>query len=140
MISLLKEKCPFELKPAVINGDFEAAAIKAWYAQFPGVKYQGCNFHFTQALNRNISEKGLKKEYCTNDIYRSWLKMFKSLAFVPPHAVKHGLSYIEWVVTGNVELLSKEDKVAFTRAPNTFRSSSDQSTYNTLRHDARIVS
>ena len=93
MLRLLKEKSELDLNPTIINGDFEAGAIKAWYAQFPGIIYQGCNFHFTQALNRKIGENGLKKEYCTSHIYRNWLKLFKSLAFVPPHAVKYGIFF-----------------------------------------------
>ena len=84
MLQLLIDNSSWELKPKVINGDFEPAAIMAWYAKFPGIIYQGCNFHFNQAINRNISEKGLQREYCTSHIYRSWLKLFSSLAFLPP--------------------------------------------------------
>ena len=38
------------LAPKVIHCDFEKGAIKAFKMHFPGVKIQGCHFHFSSAI------------------------------------------------------------------------------------------
>jgi hypothetical protein len=56
---------------------------------------KGCLFHFTQALMRQIKEKGC---YCLNrdnETVNKWFQLFKSLAFLPLDKVNEGFEYIK---------------------------------------------
>ena len=71
----------------VILSDFELAAMNAFHLHFPDATIKGCYFHFTQAIWKNISEKGLKVPYQTSMVIRKWLKQFRALALVPLNLV-----------------------------------------------------
>ena len=47
--------------PKTFMIDFEAAARNAIQNVFPGIVVNGCNFHFKQAINRNIKKKNGRK-------------------------------------------------------------------------------
>jgi hypothetical protein len=66
-----------------IVGDFEKAIIKAMHNVVPDAEYIGCYFHFVQALWKNIVQIGLKTHYSKNKEVNKWLKLFKSLPFIP---------------------------------------------------------
>lgn len=40
--------------------DYESAAHLAVHTVFPEVRLKGCNFHFSQALNRKLQQLGLR--------------------------------------------------------------------------------
>ena len=55
MITCLKEcaaAASLVLNPKIISCDFGKGAIKAFKVHFPGVKIQGCHFHFTSAIHK----------------------------------------------------------------------------------------
>ena len=47
----------------------------------------GCFFHFGLCLYRKIVEAGLKAQYESNQILRTWFKGFVCLALVPENDV-----------------------------------------------------
>ena len=51
-LKLRASEANLELKPEFISCDFEKGAIKAFKLHFPGVKIQGCHFHFTSAIRK----------------------------------------------------------------------------------------
>ena len=66
MLELLKEYAathglPFP--PARFHIDYEASALLAIAETFIGVEVKGCNFHYTQAVWRNVQELGLTRFY-----------------------------------------------------------------------------
>jgi hypothetical protein len=71
--------------------DFEAAAHQAVSATFPGVKTQGCLFHFSQAIVRRMHSEGLHhlmEKRLGNSPARNWLGRLKSLALLPVSLVR----------------------------------------------------
>ena len=71
-----------ELKPQIIQCDFEKGAIKAFRLAFPGVKIIGCHFHFTSAIYKKACEFGLKVEYHENETFRLWIRMIIAMPFL----------------------------------------------------------
>ena len=70
MLSQLKEAAQavgLTLAPKIIHCDFEKGAIKAFKIHFPGVKIQGCHFHFSSALHKKVVEIGLGPLYSGKD-------------------------------------------------------------------------
>ncbi|XP_040077772.3 uncharacterized protein LOC120849598 [Ixodes scapularis] len=51
------------LSLSVVRTDFELALIQAFLFVFPGIRHQGCHFHFAQAIWRKVQELGLAKAY-----------------------------------------------------------------------------
>ena len=56
--------------PAVqaVVSDFEAALWLAVRDVFPGVAQRGCEFHFSQAVWRNVQSVGLQSAYAKDDV------------------------------------------------------------------------
>ena len=63
MIKGLRSSSSFKFDPKEIVSDYEIVAIKAFNHEFPKVKFKGCHFHFTQAIWKNIQEKGLSNDF-----------------------------------------------------------------------------
>lgn len=72
-----------KLKPPQINIDFEQATIKAVRAVFPGTKLQGCNFHFNQAVIRQMGQHELKPKYEKEIKFASEVRQLMGFAFLP---------------------------------------------------------
>ena len=73
------------LKPNIISCDFEKGAIKAFKLAFPGVKIQGCHFHFTSAIHKKIVDLGLKTIYSGenhNEDFTVWVRMLMAFPFL----------------------------------------------------------
>lgn len=67
----------------IILSDFELGAMNAFHLHFGNATIKGCYFHYSQAIWKNISDKGLKKHYQESILIKKWLKQFKALAIVP---------------------------------------------------------
>ena len=50
--------------------------------KYKALQIEGCLFHFTQAIWRNISDCGLRQTYCDDDKYSKWFKQLMCLTFV----------------------------------------------------------
>ena len=78
----LVSKSSRKLKPEIVFVDFEKAAINAFDVVFCCI-IKGCNFHFTNAVWRNVQFNGLVKIYKSDATIRCWINQFKALPFVP---------------------------------------------------------
>jgi hypothetical protein len=78
----------------LVHGDFEKAAHNAFRSKF-NCTIKGCLFHFTQALMRQIKEKGCYCLYRDNETVNKWFQLFKSLPFLPLDKVNEGFEYIK---------------------------------------------
>lgn len=76
-----------EYSPKQINMDFELAAIKAAAEVFPNAKIQGCLFHCSQSVVRNLSTNGLKNRYETDAQFAKEIRQMIGLAFLPVEKV-----------------------------------------------------
>jgi hypothetical protein len=63
--------------------DFETAAINAFTSIKPEIKINGCFFHFTQAIYRNVCSLGFKTNYDTDSDFAAAIKLLPAIAFVP---------------------------------------------------------
>ncbi|CAF0913228.1 unnamed protein product [Brachionus calyciflorus] len=73
----------YYLNPTCLICDFELALINSFRFNFPGILIRGCQFHHSQAIFKKIVGFGLKRLYCTNEIYSNWLSKLMNLSFVP---------------------------------------------------------
>ena len=69
--------------PAVIMTDFEQAMIACLRLQFPGSAMKGCNFHFAQAIWRQVQHLGLTQDYRETPEVRRVIRSLMALAHVP---------------------------------------------------------
>ena len=70
---------------SIISCDFEKGAIKAFKLAFPGVKIQGCHFHFISAIHKKIVDLGLKTIYSGenhNEDFTVWVRMLMAFPFL----------------------------------------------------------
>ncbi|XP_046552148.1 uncharacterized protein LOC124261815 [Haliotis rubra] len=72
-----------ELSPSVVQTDYEAAAIGATERVFPDAEVRGCYFHFTQAVWRQVSEKGLVNTYKDNRAFNTHVRRAAALPLLP---------------------------------------------------------
>ncbi|KAF9762292.1 hypothetical protein NGRA_2117, partial [Nosema granulosis] len=67
--------------------DFEKAALEAAEEVFKGVIVEGCYFHWTQMVLRNLKVHGCFKLYKSSGDFRDLFKMLLSLPFLPLESV-----------------------------------------------------
>ena len=95
MFGYLKEAVSGNI-PQKIFLDLETAAIKAINSEFGSVcSVSVCNFHFKQALLRQVGFKGCKKLLNDDPTFKTAFDMLKALAYVP---VLHVIQVHESVV------------------------------------------
>jgi len=97
-----------DLNSTSILIDFEKAVMNSIKTESPQTKIQGCFFHLSQALWRDIQEYGLQTQYCNGPVFALELKKLAALAFVPIEKV---IEYFEGLLENefyrkNEELLS----------------------------------
>ncbi|XP_061722098.1 uncharacterized protein LOC133528658 [Cydia pomonella] len=90
MFKLLKSAIP-AWNPAQIMADFEPAITKAMEDVLPGIKKDGCYYHFTKAIWKMGKELKLTK----NKEMRRIISLSAALPLLPFHKIKGGWSYIE---------------------------------------------
>ncbi|CAF1009900.1 unnamed protein product, partial [Didymodactylos carnosus] len=63
--------------------DFETGLVPAVQDEFPLPSMKGCNFHFNQALYRNLQNLGLQQEYVDDKAVRKYYR--KNLKYQKPN-------------------------------------------------------
>ena len=69
--------------PAYVVCDFEPAPIKAFRLLFPQIEIGYCLFHFGQIVWRKIQDLGLSKKYKSCSVFKSYIRMFMCVGFLP---------------------------------------------------------
>lgn len=75
------------LNPTSVIMDFEHASINAFKIVFPHAEQQGCFFHFSKCMWRQIQNVGLVENYINNANFALHIRMLAALAYVPPDNV-----------------------------------------------------
>jgi hypothetical protein len=75
------------LNPTVITCDFESGLLPSIRDEFPLTRIQGCYFHFSQAIYRNMASLGFQRDYALNPDIRTVVRQLMALAFLPPALV-----------------------------------------------------
>ena len=71
------------LNPETVLVDFELAAINALRATFPDTELQGCLYHLSQCVYRDVQDAGLQARYAADDALSLATRMLVAIAFVP---------------------------------------------------------
>lgn len=79
----------YSMKNFCVVVDFEAQIPRSILRFFDDASVYYCLFHFGQCVIRRLRTLGLIKFYKNDEKYRIYMKMFCSLAFVPPTKVLH---------------------------------------------------
>jgi len=75
--------------PAVqtIVSDFKAALWSAARDVFPGIAQRGCEFHFSQAVWRNVQSVSLQSAYAKDDVINRVCRKTHALCFLPADVI-----------------------------------------------------
>lgn len=71
-----------------VHMDYELAAHQAMRQIFPEIRLRGCNFHFSQALNRKLQQLGLRRIWNDDGVNGEWIGCLKALAMLPPFLIR----------------------------------------------------
>ena len=85
--------------PAVqaVVSDIEAALWSAIRYVFPGVAQRGCEFHFSQAMCRNVKLVGLQSAYAKDDRINRVCHKTQAPCFLPADAIGDEFGKLEQV-------------------------------------------
>ena len=72
-----------QLAPIYGMSDWEKGARNAVKTQFPGIHLRGCHFHYSQSVWRKIQKLGLSNIYHTNSDFKTLIRTFMALPFLP---------------------------------------------------------
>ena len=101
------------LAPEMVT-DFEDAIRRAAAHALPDVAVHGFNFHFSQALLRQVGELGLKRAYCKQGIVQDYIKLLFALPYLPKEHIRSTFNRIaEWAHDALKPLISYVDKQWF---------------------------
>ena len=81
--------------PATFITDFESAIIPALQHNFPASTHQGCYFHFTQAIWRQVQTTGLQQAYDSDERVYSSVRGLITLAFLPLITIRPAFQELE---------------------------------------------
>jgi hypothetical protein len=96
-----------EHKPDYIVIDFEMGLLNSLTRKFPLTRLKGCVFHFGQSIWRKLQELGLGFEYKNNKNFKSIVKMYLHLTFVPEEKIMFEFEKISQYIEVDVNLKEK---------------------------------
>ena len=82
MFQMIRNATP-GVNPRNISSDFEQAAISAMRDCFPDVQINGCFFHLSHNIHKQLKQCGLQSAYSNNPEFALKAKMITALSFVP---------------------------------------------------------
>ncbi|XP_046545931.1 uncharacterized protein LOC124256049 [Haliotis rubra] len=92
LFTLLKDivvrRLGIELSPEIFQIDYEAAVISAISEVFPDSSVRGCLFHYSQALWRQVLERGLSRDYMNNPAVQAHVRRAAALPLLPLNQVQ----------------------------------------------------
>lgn len=71
-----------EFKPLRYIVDFESGMIEAIKEELPRTRVSGCLFHLNQSIFRNLSDKGLREMYNSDQTFRMKIRKLMALPFL----------------------------------------------------------
>ena len=86
VLQWLRSRCP-QLRPTKVISDFEKGLINSAEAVF-GIRAQGCDFHYCQALLKTARKKGLMASLKHNEQFASWFRKLMSINFLPSDMIE----------------------------------------------------
>lgn len=69
--------------------DFERASWSSLGSTLPHAQRQGCAFHFTQALMKQINQLGLSPQFSGDGATKDILKELMALCYIPAYWIPH---------------------------------------------------
>jgi len=99
----------------MVSVDFERGIWSAISAVIPTAKISGCQFHWNRALDTNIASKKLGQLQKKSPRFNHFVRLVKTLLFVPLHKVHAGFrvaieyldKHAEEIVTHEPEAVAK---------------------------------
>ncbi|XP_050519261.1 uncharacterized protein LOC126893282 [Diabrotica virgifera virgifera] len=82
-------------RPNTIVIDFEMAVVNTFRRLVPNIRVHGCFFHFCQAIWRKVQQLGLAQLYRDEQFFKTLIKSFCALSFVPPAEVSQVFELLE---------------------------------------------
>ena len=86
VIQKIREIVP-QLEADCVMSDWEQAARNAVKRVYPGIRVNGCWFHYTQAIWRKIQKCGLASTYRGNSECASFVKKIMAVPFLPAELI-----------------------------------------------------
>lgn len=79
--------------------DFESSAFNALLQFTPSI--HGCSFHYMKSIYQRIVKLGLKKEFFSNNIFRSLVKKFMHLCYLKKNTILEQFNVIKNTILKN---------------------------------------
>ena len=87
-----------------LDGNVEISLWRAFPKVYPGVKLQGCSFHWTQAVWRKIQLLGLQQQYMSDISTHDFCRKLMALPFLPAEHIEHAFRNLVEHVSSGTEL------------------------------------
>ncbi|XP_068130062.1 uncharacterized protein [Hyperolius riggenbachi] len=85
-----------KLNPEYYSTDYEVGAINAFKAVFPSCRINGCFFHLTRNIKKQLDNRGLCPRYSSDPEFAIHARMIAALAFVPPPDLEAAVDAIKY--------------------------------------------
>ncbi|CAF3904242.1 unnamed protein product [Adineta steineri] len=94
-------------RPTKLTSDFELALIKTVADDLPNTRHIGCNFHFNNAIYRQVQHLGLASIYHDDESARSTIRKLMALSLIPIEQTEYGFKKITSEAPDSVKPLIK---------------------------------